>query len=62
MNLRQTDPELTTRMVKRGDTLSNIAAEVYRDAALWRLIAEANSLDDPRALEIGRRLTIPKQQ
>jgi Contractile injection system tube protein/LysM domain len=61
-NLRQTDPELTTRVVKRGDTLANIAAEVYRDAALWRLIAEANGLDDPRGLEIGRRLTIPKLQ
>jgi nucleoid-associated protein YgaU len=62
MNLRQTDPELTTRVVKRGDTLFNIAAEVYRDAALWRLIAEANRLDDPGRLEIGRRLTIPKLQ
>jgi nucleoid-associated protein YgaU len=60
VNLRETDPELTTRLVKRGDTLTNIAAEVYRDPALWRLIAEANGLDDPRRLEIGRRLTIPQ--
>lgn len=55
----QTDPELTTRMVKRGDRLSTIAAEVYRDPTLWRLIAEANALDDPRRLPIGARLTIP---
>jgi nucleoid-associated protein YgaU len=59
---RQTDPELTTRLVKRGDTLSGIAADVYRDPKLWRIIAEANHLDDPRRLEIGRRLTIPKLQ
>ncbi|HKX29305.1 MAG TPA: LysM peptidoglycan-binding domain-containing protein [Blastocatellia bacterium] len=59
-NKRETDPELTTRVVKRGDTLANIAAEVYRDATLWRLIAEANRLDDPRRLRIGQRLTIPE--
>lgn len=57
---RQTDPEFTTRLVKRGDTLSNIAAELYRDPALWRVIAEANRLDDPRHLEVGSRLALPK--
>lgn len=55
----ETDPELTTRLVKRGDTLSSIAAEMYRDPSKWRMIAVANSLDDPRRLEIGRRLSIP---
>ncbi len=57
---RETDPELTTRVLKRGDSLSSIAAEVYRNPALWRVIAEANGLDDPLHLEIGRTLTIPK--
>jgi nucleoid-associated protein YgaU len=57
---RQTDPEFTTRLVKRGDSLSSIAAEVYRNAQLWRPIAEANDLDDPRHLSIGLRLNIPK--
>lgn len=57
---RQTDPELTTRVVKRGDTLQGLSAELLRDPALWRLIAEANRIDDPRHLEIGRVLTIPK--
>lgn len=57
---RETDPEFTTRLVKRGDSLSNIAAEIYRDPTLWRLIAEANDLDDPRHLPIGLRLNIPK--
>jgi len=59
-NQRQTDPELTTRIVKRGDTLSGIAGEVYSDPSLWRIIAEANGLDDPRRLAVGRRMTIPK--
>jgi nucleoid-associated protein YgaU len=59
---RQTDPELTTRILKPGDTLSSVAAEVYRDPRRWRIIAEANRLDDPRNLQskIGQRLTIPK--
>ncbi|BAZ23382.1 peptidoglycan-binding LysM [Kalymmatonema gypsitolerans NIES-4073] len=57
---RQTDPELTTRIVKAGDTLSGIAAEVYRDPKRWRIIAEENRLDDPRHLQPGQRLTIPK--
>lgn len=59
-NQRQTDPELTTRIVKRGDTLSSIAGELYFDPSLWRIIAEANGLDDPRRLAVGSRLTIPK--
>ena len=57
---RQTDPELTTRVIKLGDTLSGITADVYRDPTLWRVIAEANRLDNPRRLEIGQTLTIPK--
>jgi hypothetical protein len=57
---RETDPEFTTRLVKRGDSLSSIAAEVYRDPMLWRLIAVTNELDDPRHLPIGLRLSIPK--
>jgi nucleoid-associated protein YgaU len=54
------DPEFTTRLVKRGDTLSSIAGEVYRDPTIWRVIAEANRLDDPRQVPVGRRLNIPK--
>lgn len=57
---RQTDPELTTHVVTRGDSLHGIAASAYRNPTAWRVIAEANGVDDPRALEIGRRLTIPK--
>jgi hypothetical protein len=57
---RKLDPEFTTRVVKRGETLSFIAAELYGDPTLWRVIAQANRLDDPRRIEIGRRLAIPK--
>lgn len=59
---RQTDPELTTHIVKRGDTLSSLAAQFYRNPKLWRIIAKDNELDDPRNLDthIGQTLTIPK--
>jgi hypothetical protein len=59
---RRTDPELTTRVVKLGDTLSGIAAEYYNDPTLWRVIAEANRLDDPRSLKPGQSLSIPELQ
>ena len=56
----ENDPEFTTRLVKRGDTLSSIAGEVYGDPTMWRLIAEANDLDDPRQVPVGLRLSVPK--
>jgi nucleoid-associated protein YgaU len=33
---------------------------MYGDPALWRAIALANRLDNPRRLQIGHRLQIPK--
>jgi len=60
-DLKDTDPELTTYVVKRGDTLASIAADMYGDPTLWRTIAEANRQDDPRRQQIGSVLTIPKK-
>ena len=57
---RKTDPDFSTRVVGRDDTLSGIAAEVYADARQWRVIAEANGIDDPRRLEPGQILRLPK--
>lgn len=59
-DLKDTDPEATTRVVKSGDTLASIAAEVYGDPTQWRVIAEANRQDDPRRQQPGVVLTIPK--
>lgn len=59
LDQRVTDPEMTTRRVKRGDTLSSIAAEVYQDPGAWRLIAQANQIDDPRRIDAGRLLSMP---
>jgi nucleoid-associated protein YgaU len=48
-----------TRVVQRGDTLSAIAAVEYNNPALWRPIAEANGIDDPRHLTPGQVLIVP---
>ena len=47
-------------VVRRGDTLSNIAAGVYRDPSVWREIARANAIRDPRTIEPGRSLMLPR--
>jgi nucleoid-associated protein YgaU len=47
-------------MVSRGETLSAIAGAVYKDPGLWRVLAEANDIADPRSLEPGRVLTVPR--
>ncbi len=56
---KQSADVVKTRTVRRGDTLSGIAAEVYRDPTLWRPIATANRLTNPRALSPGQVLVIP---
>jgi nucleoid-associated protein YgaU len=49
-----------TRRVRRGDTLHSLAADEYGDPALWRHIARANGIVNPRDLPPGTVLTIPK--
>jgi nucleoid-associated protein YgaU len=49
-----------TRVVRRNDTLHSLAAEEYRDPALWRHIARANGIVNPRDLKPGTVLVIPR--
>lgn len=52
--------DLTKRwVVKQGESLWYIAAMEYGDPADWRLIAEANDIENPRALLPGQELVIP---
>lgn len=46
--------------VTEGDTLWSIASEEYGDPEQWRTIATANDITDPRTLEAGRELMIPR--
>jgi len=48
-----------TRQVKQGDSLWFIAAKEYGNPALWRHIADANCIDNPRVLKPGMELIIP---
>ncbi|MDW4909509.1 LysM peptidoglycan-binding domain-containing protein [Streptomyces sp. ADMS] len=49
-----------TWTVRRNDTLHSIAAAEYRDPRLWRHIASANGIVNPRDLRPGMVLTIPR--
>jgi nucleoid-associated protein YgaU len=51
-----------TRRVTRTDTLWSIAAQEYGDAGLWREIARANRVVNPRRLRAGDVLVIPRLQ
>ncbi|MCO5191225.1 MAG: LysM peptidoglycan-binding domain-containing protein [Anaerolineae bacterium] len=48
-------------IVQKGDTLAQIARNVYNDAARWREIYEANSdsISSPHRLKVGQMLIIP---
>lgn len=47
-------------VVRRTDTLSGIAEQAYGDPAPWREIARANGISDPRNLEPGAVLALPR--
>lgn len=46
-------------VVGAGETLSQIAAQVYDDPAQWRAIADANQIENPLNLAPGTVLEIP---
>jgi len=43
-----------------GDSLYSLAYGAYGDATQWRVIAEANGIDDPLSVRRGCELTIPR--
>jgi nucleoid-associated protein YgaU len=56
---RHSSDRTTLHRVVRGETLCQIAYQVYDDPTQWRLIADANTLDNPRLLTPGQVLVIP---
>lgn len=48
-----------TYVVKKGDTLSGIAASQLHNAGRWHEIANLNGIRDPRKLKVGARLKLP---
>ena len=58
---KRTSADVEKRYVARaGETLSSISAAVFRDPARWREIAIANDITDPRRIEPGTVLTVPR--
>jgi len=49
-------------VVKRGQSLASIAAAEYGDPRAWRVIADANGIDDPLELAPGTRLLLPARR
>jgi nucleoid-associated protein YgaU len=46
-------------VAKRGQSLHSIASMEYGDPRVWRVIADANGIDNPLALVPGTRLILP---
>ncbi|MTI85719.1 MAG: LysM peptidoglycan-binding domain-containing protein [Firmicutes bacterium] len=57
---RQSSDRTKQRTLKQGEELWIIASQEYEDPACWREIAIANDIDNPRILEPGRQLKIPR--
>jgi Contractile injection system tube protein/LysM domain len=61
--LNLSSPDRTHSHVTRsGETFAGLAARYYRKPGEWRAIADANDIEDPRRIEIGRFLAIPPIQ
>jgi nucleoid-associated protein YgaU len=45
--------------VVAGDTLPSVAFRRYGDATAWRVLAEANEIDDPMRVPVGAMLLVP---
>jgi nucleoid-associated protein YgaU len=56
---RETGDYSKSYVVTQGETVSDVAAKVYKNAELWRPIALHNGLDDPRVLAAGTHLLVP---
>jgi nucleoid-associated protein YgaU len=57
-----TSGALHARRVHRlvsGDSLESLAHREYGDPTAWRIIAQANGIDDPTRLPVGAQLLIP---
>jgi hypothetical protein len=57
---RQSADRTKQRTIKQGDQLWQIAAEEYEDPGLWREIARANAISNPKRLEPGTVIRIPR--
>lgn len=57
---RQSADRTKQKTLKQDEQLWMLSAEEYDDPGHWRAIAEANGIDNPRKLPVGRKLIIPR--
>ena len=57
---RQSADRTKQRTIRQGEHLYMIAQEEYENPAHWREIAEANNIDHPLVLKVGRTLIVPR--
>jgi len=57
---RETVDYTKVHTVTAGDTIDRLAFTLFGAAHLWRPIAIVNVLEDPRSLQVGQRLLIPR--
>ena len=53
------ESELTTHTVAEGETLWSISEKYYGSGFNWTDISEANNLENPGAIEVGQKLSLP---
>lgn len=57
----KSSPDVEKRhIVRRGDSLASIASMAYGDGSKWREIARSNGIQDPRRLDPGLELVVPR--
>lgn len=56
---RQSSDRTKQKILQQGQQLWMLASQEYEDPGLWREIARANGIDNPRVLESGQRMVIP---
>jgi Contractile injection system tube protein/LysM domain len=57
---RHSSDRTKVRTVKRGETITHVAGAEYQDPRSWRAIADANELENPRFLEPGSIVVVPR--
>ncbi|MDR1180083.1 MAG: LysM domain-containing protein [Spirochaetales bacterium] len=57
---RRESADHTKRLALReGESLASLAAREYRDPSKWRVIAQANDIDDPENIAAGTLVELP---
>jgi len=57
-SLRTIDEELVIYVVKKGDSLGNVALKYYGDAAKGKKIMDLNFIDNPQTVRVGEEIIV----